>query len=71
MAQYHPMPKVAFHPSLGRKLSEAEYGEVVDEMERLGFFNGWIQELESSSHYLPDFNRDHPFVENIEIVNNQ
>lgn len=71
MAQYHPMPKVAFHPGLGRTISAWEYGEVVDAMERLGFCNGWIQELESSSHYLPDFNCDHPFADNLKIANNQ
>jgi len=34
---------------------------VVDEFYRLGFRNGFIQELESNINYRPDFDKDHPF----------
>lgn len=61
MAQYHPVPSVMNHEFLGRKVSTEEYALVVDEMNKLGFEQGWIQELESSSHYLPDFSNQHPF----------
>lgn len=61
MAQYHPVPSVMNHEFLGRKVSTEEYALVVDEMNKLGFEHGWIQELESSSHYLPDFSNQHPF----------
>jgi putative pyruvate formate lyase activating enzyme len=61
MSQYFPMPVVAGHPLLGRALSEMEYKQVVEEMEALGLFKGWIQELGSSGSYLPDFCFEHPF----------
>jgi putative pyruvate formate lyase activating enzyme len=61
MAQYYPTKQVANHPQLGRGLYESEYQQVVDEMENLGMYNGWIQEFESSDFYRPDFNQSHPF----------
>jgi putative pyruvate formate lyase activating enzyme len=61
MSQYHPTPAVRDHPHLGRTLREEEYGEVLAEMERLGFSRGWIQELDSHRGYLPDFNRPEVF----------
>ena len=38
-----------------------EYAEVVAELERLGFYRGWTQELTSAGHYAPDFAQAHPF----------
>jgi len=61
MAQYHPTPAVADDPQLCRRLRPEEYEAVLDEMDRLGFENGWIQELEAPTAYLPDFSRPHPF----------
>jgi putative pyruvate formate lyase activating enzyme len=61
MSQYFPTQKMVAHPQLGRGITESEYNEVVEEMERLGMYKGWIQEFESSSHYQPDFERIHPF----------
>lgn len=61
MSQYHPTPAVAQHPKLGRCLYAEEYEEVVDEFERLGFYRGWVQELDSPASYRPDFEKDHPF----------
>jgi putative pyruvate formate lyase activating enzyme len=61
MSQYHPTPAVRDHPKLHRCLRPEEYEQVVDEFERLGFYRGWVQNLSSPSHYLPDFDRRHPF----------
>jgi putative pyruvate formate lyase activating enzyme len=61
MSQYYPTPGVSCHPELKNVVSVEEYGMVVDEMERLGIYNGWIQELDSASHYRPDFEREVPF----------
>ncbi len=66
MAQYHPTPFVRDHPRLGRTLAREEYEEVKEEMERLGFGNGWVQELESQGEYLPDFACEDVFRENSE-----
>jgi len=61
MAQYYPTRPVAGHPTLGRSVTEAEYRQVVDAMEALGMYHGWIQEFDSSDFYRPDFDQDHPF----------
>ena len=61
MAQYHPPPRIRNHPVLGRPLRKEEYDQVVDEMHRLGFHRGWIQELESHHSYRPDFEREGVF----------
>jgi len=61
MSQYHPNALVLNHPQLGRALNAKEYSIVTREMEKLGFSNGWIQELQSSDFYQPDFLKSHPF----------
>ncbi len=65
MAQYHPMAKALGHKTLGRTLLAEEYEKVCHEMENLGFTNGWIQELDSNTEYLPDFNWQHPFEKSV------
>ena len=62
MSQYSPTINVCNHPFLQRKLTTEEYQIVVDEMDKLGLDNGWIQELESSGIYLPDFSISEPFA---------
>jgi putative pyruvate formate lyase activating enzyme len=64
MAQYYPTELVAKHPQLGRGVTEYEYRQVTGEMEKLGMFNGWIQEFESRDFYRPDFDHPHPFESN-------
>jgi putative pyruvate formate lyase activating enzyme len=61
MSQYHPTILVKNHPLLGRNLYQAEYESVVEEMENLGFRNGWVQDLDSHQSYLPDFSKKKPF----------
>jgi putative pyruvate formate lyase activating enzyme len=61
LAQYCPTPAVAGHPLLGRRLQPEEREEALDELERLGFYRGWTQELASADSYNPDFAQSHPF----------
>jgi putative pyruvate formate lyase activating enzyme len=61
MSQYHPTDQVMDHQVIGRSLYRKEYEEVVEEMERLGFRNGYIQDMESFKSYRPDFSNEHPF----------
>ncbi len=61
LSQYYPASKAKGHTLLGRNIREAEYNEVVEEMERLGFRHGYTQEFESSENYQPDFSRANPF----------
>lgn len=63
MSQYQPTAQVAGVDSLGRNLFPSEYSQVVAEMDRLGFENGWVQEFASAGHYNPDFAADSPFGE--------
>lgn len=61
MSQYHPVFHADNHPDLGRSLYKEEYESVAEEMERLGFRNGYVQEMESNLSYRPDFSKDNPF----------
>jgi putative pyruvate formate lyase activating enzyme len=61
MSQYHPTPQVRHHKLLSRSLYKEEYEAVVEEMERLGFRNGWVQDMESNVVYMPDFRKENPF----------
>jgi uncharacterized Fe-S radical SAM superfamily protein PflX len=61
MSQYHPTEYVKGIAELNRGLYPEEYQRVVDEMDRLGFRKGYIQQLDSSIHYRPDFSKKNPF----------
>jgi putative pyruvate formate lyase activating enzyme len=64
MSQYYPIYKSYKHPEINRKLSEEEYNSVIDFMDDLGLNSGWVQELESSENYLPNFENEKAFGEN-------
>jgi putative pyruvate formate lyase activating enzyme len=61
MSQYYPTPDVRKHEKLGRTLYPEEYERVVEKMDELGFYKGWMQEPGSKDHYRPDFEQLHPF----------
>lgn len=62
MSQYSPQNKAHKIKALARPISQDEYNDVLSIHERLGFENGWVQQLDSSNNYLPDFfNSAHPF----------
>jgi len=61
MAQYWPTQAVLNHPTLNRTLSLEEYEIVKTELDNLGFYKGWVQDIESGDHYLPDFDSNKPF----------
>ncbi len=61
MSQFYPTKNCADIQQLNRHLTKIEYLEVVDEMEKLGLYNGYIQELESNLNYKPNFEKEHPF----------
>jgi putative pyruvate formate lyase activating enzyme len=61
MSQYYPTACAASDPILGRTITQEEYREVTEALERLGFHKGWVQDYESNSHYRPDFIKDRPF----------
>jgi len=61
MSQYHPTYLVDDHPVLNRTLYKEEYEAVVEEMNKLGFRNGWVQYIDSNMNYRPDFGKETPF----------
>ena len=61
MSQYHPAFHAVNHAELGRSLYKEEYESVVEEMEKLGFRNGYVQDLDSPRNYRPDFSKENPF----------
>ena len=62
MSQYYPAHRAPKYPLLNRRISPLEYGVVVNLVEKLGIVNGWMQGIQSSDDYLPDFQRgDNPF----------
>jgi putative pyruvate formate lyase activating enzyme len=62
MAQYYPAHHAARFPALSCGISEAEYFEVIDLLDKLNMDNGWIQEMSAPDNYQPDFEQGgHPF----------
>ena len=61
MSQYFPTHRAGRYPLLARKILPGEYMEVVRLIEKLGLENGWVQEMASAEHYLPDFSSKEPF----------
>ncbi|HAR63889.1 MAG TPA: radical SAM protein [Candidatus Margulisbacteria bacterium] len=61
MGQYNPLFCASEYEELSRKVSAQEYQEVVDYAIKKGFANILVQELTSSSVYIPDFGRECPF----------
>lgn len=65
MAQYNPLHRASEYPMLDRRIMESEYDALVDFTKRLGFQNVFVQDLESSETYVPDFEREEPFKQNM------
>lgn len=63
MAQYFPANKASKEILLDRKIREREYEKAIGLLEKYGLNNGWIQDLDSSENYRPDFEqcRINPF----------
>lgn len=56
MNQYTPLKHVEAYPEINRKITEAEYDEVVDFAIDLGIENGFIQEGETADEsFIPQF----------------
>jgi len=62
MAQYSPCYCASSDERIARKITHKEYNEALELVERYGFENAFTQSLHSSDIYLPDFDKDNPFV---------
>ena len=60
MSQYTPIPAVRDHPLLHRRVSRAEYDQVVHYALDSGFENIFVQEADER-HLSPDFEKKQPF----------
>lgn len=63
MSQYYPTYKSFEFEELSRTINEFEYNQVVDKINELGLYNGWVQEFESKDYYRPNFENSNPFEE--------
>lgn len=61
MSQYYPSHRAGEYANLKQTVDVDEYYKVVKRMHELGFTKGFIQEMESSCNYRPDFDLEHPF----------
>ena len=61
MSQYYPAHRAYKYEEINRKITPQEYQQVADLVEKLGIENGWLQDMESSETYRPDFTDEHPF----------
>lgn len=56
MAQYMPAGSASDFPEIDRRLTQKEYGRVVDHLFKLGLDEGYVQELSSADErYVPAF----------------
>ncbi len=60
MSQYTPIPAVRDHPLLYRRISRAEYDQVVHYALDAGFENIFVQDADER-HLSPDFEKKQPF----------
>ncbi len=62
MAQYTPIKNLDLPLELQHSLTETEYAKVINHLEELGFYRGWIQDLEAVNEFVPDFSdANNPF----------
>lgn len=62
MAQYRPPPELSLPSALSRPLRPSEYDRARVLAQELGLHQGWIQDLEATDTYVPDFDAAaHPF----------
>ena len=58
MSQYYPTNKAHKDILIDRTIRNSEYEKALNLLDKYGLHYGWIQEIESSSTYLPNFNQD-------------
>jgi putative pyruvate formate lyase activating enzyme len=63
MSQYSPRHRAMATPQLSRAITRQEYAAALEAMQDAGLEEGWVQELDAASNYLPDFDKQgHPFA---------
>jgi putative pyruvate formate lyase activating enzyme len=71
MFQYTPvraLDRPGFQPEIpDRAVTEKEYGTVLGWLSEFGIEDGFCQELNADTDWLPDFNRDNPFPSDLSL----
>ena len=67
MFQYIPLPEQR-EPAPDRAVEDAEYYQVIGMLEDLGIEDGFIQEMDYESTWMPDFDRTNPFPDSFSRV---
>ena len=62
MSQYAPLHRAGRFPEINRTLQPEEYREMVEYALSLGIETLFTQDISSRDNYLPDFDRDEPFI---------
>jgi putative pyruvate formate lyase activating enzyme len=68
MAQYYPAWKADMFPKINRGITPSEYAEVLSTLERLGFDNGFTQELSSSDAWTPEFKQSETVIPDLDTA---
>jgi putative pyruvate formate lyase activating enzyme len=58
LSQYYPTNKAYKDILIDRALRNSEYDKALQLLDKYGLHNGWIQEMESTHTYRPNFNED-------------
>ena len=61
MSQYYSSHHAGEYPALKNYIDPREYKKLIRRMTEIGLTRGYIQDVESSAHYRPDFEQDNPF----------
>ena len=61
MGQYNPVFNSKEFVDISRKLYFSEWEKAKNYLKKKAFENGWIQDLDSASCLIPDFNKKNPF----------
>jgi len=61
MSQYKPVYKAQDFPEINRSLEQEEFEKIFDYLLKLDIKNGWIQEMQNHTIFLPDFTKKNPF----------
>ena len=62
MSQYAPLYRAAEFPELNRQITPEEFSAVEKKKNELGLDFGWTQEPEAGDIFIPDFNKENPFI---------
>jgi len=69
MSQYYPSHHSSEFLEIDRKINTTEYQRALAFLSRYNMENGWMQNLDSSENYLPDFNnRGNPFDDDRSLI---